>query len=114
MATHFSEEEVEGLDPTLVSMLDWTRESLGLPIVITCGRRSPEENEAVGGVADSAHLKGLAVDLRCPDSHYRFLLTKALLTAGFTRIEQGTEHIHVDLMVDDRHPKEVMWLGISH
>lgn len=35
------------------------------PIVINSGFRSPEVNKAVGGVANSNHLKGCAVDIRC-------------------------------------------------
>ena len=35
------------------------------PIVINSGFRSPEVNKAVGGVANSNHLTGCAVDIRC-------------------------------------------------
>jgi zinc D-Ala-D-Ala carboxypeptidase len=36
------------------------------PIVIHSGYRSPQVNKAVGGVATSAHCRGLACDFVCP------------------------------------------------
>ena len=35
------------------------------PIVIDSGYRSPQVNKAVGGAANSNHLTGCAVDIRC-------------------------------------------------
>ena len=35
------------------------------PIVINSGYRSPQVNKAVGGAANSNHLTGCAVDIRC-------------------------------------------------
>ena len=35
------------------------------PIIINSGFRSPEVNKAVGGWAQSNHLHGCAVDIRC-------------------------------------------------
>ena len=37
------------------------------PIVVHSGYRSAEVNQAVGGVATSAHCRGLACDFVCPD-----------------------------------------------
>jgi hypothetical protein len=39
---------------------------LGHPLQLTSGFRSAALNEAVGGVADSQHVAGQAVDFRCP------------------------------------------------
>lgn len=44
------------------SQLELVRQALGKPIIITSGYRCPALNARVGGVATSAHTKGLAVD----------------------------------------------------
>lgn len=112
MAKYFNDHEVDGLDQKLIDMLDRMRDSAGIPIVITCGERTPEHNaELATSVSDSAHLKGLAADLHCADSKTRYKLIKAALAVEFRRIEIGTAHIHVD--IDPDKPQEVMWLGIS-
>ena len=43
------------------------RDKFGAPIAVDCGYRSPAVNKAVGGVATSAHLAGLAADIRACD-----------------------------------------------
>lgn len=39
------------------------RDKLGKPIIITSGYRCPRLNQAVGGVKNSQHLEGQAVDI---------------------------------------------------
>ena len=51
----------------LADYLDVIREKVGKPIRISSGFRCPVLNKAVGGVANSQHLKGLAADLICAD-----------------------------------------------
>jgi hypothetical protein len=43
------------------------RTKFGAPIAVDCGYRSPAVNNAVGGVPTSAHLAGLAADIRAYD-----------------------------------------------
>lgn len=43
-------------------MLEFVRERTKSPIIVTSGKRCPICNKQVGGVANSVHLKGLAVD----------------------------------------------------
>lgn len=45
-------------------LLDPIRESIGRPILINSGYRSPEHNRRVGGSPTSDHLRGLAADIR--------------------------------------------------
>lgn len=112
---HFTEEEVRGLDVHLVDRLDAAREIAGVPFTITSGSRSAVDNERAMGVENSAHLKGLAVDLHIEDdpaSYSRFLMVSALLQVGFKRLGVYDRHIHADL--DDSLPTPRMWIGISH
>lgn len=46
------------------NILDPLREAFGKPIYVTSGYRCPRLNAAVGGVANSNHMKGLAADIR--------------------------------------------------
>ena len=51
----------------LAAFLQTIRNELHLPIIINSAYRSPEVNEAVGGVLSSYHVKGLAADIKCAD-----------------------------------------------
>lgn len=87
---HFKQAEVEGLEPEVAMKLDQARDLAGIPFIIAQpARRTPEHNAAVGGVADSAHLRGLAADLRLRDSNALFLMISALLQVGFKRLVIG-------------------------
>jgi hypothetical protein len=62
----------EGVEGNLVSLveevLEPVRERLGRPIIVNSGYRCPIHNAAVGGVANSQHLRGEAADLHCYDN----------------------------------------------
>jgi len=78
-----------GLEPEVATKLDQARHIAKIPFVITSTRRTPEKNAAVGGVKDSAHLRGLAADLAVADSDALFHMVSALLQAGFPRLVIG-------------------------
>ncbi len=51
----------------VAAVMEGIRTLLGdRPIVVHSGYRSAEVNQAVGGVATSAHCRGLACDFVCP------------------------------------------------
>lgn len=115
---YFTDAEVVGLDKELCAMLDLARDKAGVPFVITSGLRTADQNSALSGaVSDSAHLKGLAVDLEVSgDDHALNRMMYGLDLAGFCRIglyfsiEGSTlmpRHIHVD--VDTSKPQQVTW-----
>ncbi len=102
---YFKEEEVEGLLPDLVFKLDRARELFGSEIVITSGYRNPSKNESAGGVKDSAHTTGKAVDIRISaDPFMRCKLAWALGRAGFDRVLFYTRHAHADVDKDKPTP----------
>jgi hypothetical protein len=84
------------MDPEVLRMLDEARKLAGIPFSLSSAYRCAKHNKSVGGVADSAHTRGYAVDIRCTDSHSRFVMLQALLEAGFRRIELAPTWIHVD------------------
>ncbi len=112
---YFTAEEVVGLDQELVTKLDQARHLAGFPFVITSGLRTLEKNQSViGAVPDSAHLKGLAVDLRVENSHEVSLLIDACKTVGITRrgiyvnSDNVPTHVHVD--IDPDKVSDVIWI----
>lgn len=109
---YFLEKEVEGLEPEFVSLLDMARHQAGIPFLITSGKRSTDQNERAMGVDGSAHIKGLAVDIRCNNSGDRYKMLKALLGVGIKRIGVYNAHLHCDM--DPEKPQEVIWTGNSH
>ena len=58
-------EQIENLR-ALVKQLDWLREYIGRPIVVTSGYRNHAVNRAVGGSKNSDHLRGQAADIHVP------------------------------------------------
>lgn len=106
MPDFFSPEEVDGLDPALVSRLDKARGFAGVPFIIT-------EGLGAGGshTPNSAHQRGLAVDIRCSSSRNRMKIVASALIAGFRRIGVYDRHVHLD--VDDTLPQDVIWVGVS-
>lgn len=93
-----SEGTIADLNPKLVDLLDKAREIAKIPFIITSGYRSKETNERVGGIEGSAHTKGLAVDIKAKNSNEHFIITKALMEVGFTRISRCySGHIHTDI-----------------
>jgi uncharacterized protein YcbK (DUF882 family) len=95
-------------DDGLLVLLDKARELAGVPFVVESGIRCPEHNAEVGGVDSSAHIWGLAVDIRAMDSVTRYKVLRAMFDVGFKRIGIGANFIHVD--TDSSKGQEVCWL----
>lgn len=101
---YFTDDEVRGLDVTFVQKLENAREFCGIPFIITSGLRSPQENQSLtGAVSDSAHLKGLAVDLLVHSSEEVGKMVQALNMFGILRVGIYVDdnwtpiHLHCDL-----------------
>ena len=105
---YFSDKEIIGLKPELVLLLDQAREIAGIPFKLNSGKRTVEQNEKAGGVKDSAHLSGLAVDIACTTDSNRHKIVTALLTVGFNRIGIAKTFLHADVSNDKS--QNVIWL----
>ena len=86
---------MEKMDADLLQMLDEARDLAGIPFPFF---RVPLPEAQQGG-RRRAHVlpySRLCVDIRCVDSHSRFVMLQALLEAGFRRVELAPTWIHVD------------------
>jgi len=104
----------------VVMKLMFAEGTSGIKFEYTSGYRCPQHNADVGGVADSAHIYGEAVDIFYRTETVCLRVVRALLAAGFERIEvysleeaiaagAGGAKIHVDM-----HHKRVMpWFHIG-
>lgn len=84
------------MNPITVRHLQQARTMAGTPLTINSAWRCKDHNKKVGGVPNSAHLTGHAVDIHCVDSSLRYDMIEALLAVGFTRIIVYPTFIHVD------------------
>ena len=115
---------VVGLSPVvranvaiLAKELQVFRDLVGRPVQVSSGWRSPAHNERVGGVKNSQHLTGKAVDFRVskmtgPEIYHAI---EALIKAGKMR-EGGLgcydTWCHYDIREDlDGNPKKARWMG---
>lgn len=105
---YFKSSEIVGLKPELVKLLDEARHIAGTPFKINSGYRTKEQNKKAGGVEDSAHLSGLAVDIACTTDSARHKIINALQKVGFNRIGISKSFIHCDI-AKDKSPN-VIWL----
>lgn len=106
---YFKDSEVKGLKPEFVKLLDEARGIAGVPFIITSGYRTPEKNASVGGVEDSSHTTGLAVDIRVKDGVTGGKILLALVKVGLTRFGFYKDgHIHVDY--DNTKPNPCYWI----
>lgn len=97
------------MDRAFVERLQAARTIAGIPFIITSGYRTKETNDAVGGAPKSAHLIGHAADIAWRTPAQLYYIVNSLMRAGFSRIEIGKRHVHVD--DNPGHTEGVMWLA---
>lgn len=109
----FDSPDLEGsgkrMNPDFIKKLNEARHLAGIPFIINSGYRTQEYNDSLdNSKPDSSHIKGLAVDIAVGNSRHRFIILKALIEVGFTRIGIGKGFIHVD---DDKDKApQVAWM----
>lgn len=80
---------------TLVKCDD-LREVYGKPLIVASGYRTPERNAQVGGVKNSSHLLGYAVDWQNIFDDELIAFLDAAWAAGFRRFGIMNTSVHTD------------------
>lgn len=101
--TYFKASDLLGVNTHVIDAADKARGIAGVPFIPTSGFRTPEENAAAGGVADSAHLKGLAIDWHIEDPTNLWKMINGLQQAGFQRIVLGLSMVNGQLVFHNLH-----------
>lgn len=95
-------------EPTL-SFIQEIRTRAGVAMPINSGVRCGVHNEAVKGVRDSAHLYGLAIDVKVFDDTSRYKLIQAAIEAKANGIGIYPNFLHIDRKIRASGP--VIWVG---
>ena len=109
---HFKQEEFtckcgcgfNNINDELVLLLDIARGLAKVPFSINSACRCDKHNKDIGGVEDSAHTKGLAVDISTPSDSTRFAIVEALLNVGFKRVLLYGSFVHADMDFSKPYP----------
>lgn len=92
-----------------VHLLDKIREKVGFPLIINSGYRSPEHNVRIGGVKNSAHMRGLAADIKTDTWERTFEVIRAALELGIRRVGVAANGTYVHVDIDSTLPHPRMW-----
>lgn len=102
LSTHFDKKEFAckccGLyikNKELLFKLELLRARLNKPIIITSGTRCIKHNKEVGGVSNSQHTKGKAVDIKVKGVNPKLVAQEAK-KCGFTWIKVYSTWTHID------------------
>lgn len=98
---------LQDMDQGFMITLDALRAQAGIPLVITSAYRSVAYEKKKGRSGNSAHTRGVAVDIRCNSSSNRFKITKAAMDLKIRRIGFGNGFIHID--TDTSLSQDVAW-----
>lgn len=93
------------IDLSFVEKLQAVRDRIGMAMYINSGCRCEKHNAEEGGVKHSAHMRGLAADIKTEDGELRFKLLAAALAEGFERIGIGKTFVHLDVDHELPHPR---------
>lgn len=90
---------IENINYSL-TRLNEIRESYGKPIIISSGYRCKALNELVGGVKDSKHQEGLAVDLKWDQKLLEFITDNMQFDKLIREKAGKTRWIHIQFRRD--------------
>ena len=81
-------EIVEHIEELISKLLEPMRKAYGKPLTISSGYRCPKLNQAVGGVATSAHKVGYAADIKVKDIENLFNFVTEWVKANGVMFDQ--------------------------
>lgn len=95
----------------VLNVLQPLRDILKRPIVINSGYRSAVLNTAVGGAAESQHMKGQAADIRCIDSLQVLLVAQTILNSRipFDQMILHSSFLHVSFNPDGKQRSQIIY-----
>ena len=98
------------LDALAEQVLEPARQRLGKPITVNSGFRCKVHNKTVGGVANSQHMRGEAVDIRFQDSRFKIQdLAKAIVANGtWDQLILYPTFVHVSYKRGSGNRKEIL------
>ena len=118
---YFSEDELRckgtdecSMNDSFMEKLINIRSELDRPMIINSGYRHPAHNSAIGGVKDSPHVFGRAVDI-ASIGELAYEIVRLAIKNGMTGIgvaQRGAHDrrfIHLDDMSSDTHPRPWIW-----
>lgn len=86
------------MDYLLISSLDWLRNTIGVPFIVTSGYRCPSHNQNIGGHPRSFHLFGKAADITVSRKDLLSLIYQVAVTSKrFNGIGIAQNYIHFDM-----------------
>lgn len=95
-----------------VEVLDPLREAIGQPLLVTSGYRSKAVNAAVGGVPNSAHQLGLAVDVKAngiPAAELLRIAVELNLPFDVAMLYESKGHLHLDQRINPPQRRLMFW-----
>lgn len=94
---------LNNMNLAVVKIADKVREHFGSPAIVTSGSRCKQHNKEVGGVSNSRHLQGKAIDMYVKGVSGKDLLAylKTLVNKGelrYTYLITGSNACHFDIL----------------
>ena len=96
------------IDSRIVETVQRLREYLQKPVIITSAYRCPVHNRRIGGIKNSAHVRGYALDVKCTNSKDRQRILEFLMVRVVRRVGIHPRFIHFD--IDPDKPSRRLWL----
>ena len=98
----------DSIDVSLILALERLETEMKGELEFSSGYRCKECNARAGGVKNSAHLRGMAVDILIDNSRERYATVYNAFLINFRRVGVGKNIVHLD--VDTSLPPDVLWL----